>query len=178
MNKSEATNSMEAKKETVLVVVRGRLAPGEQSQWQFVGGNCVQREDAGAFNVNKAYSGSNNEEVFEDIRHIVDGSMDGISGGIFAYGVRPQRFTRDESHVATRRTAFYAQSEEPFGLRAPLCGTPALGLLGSPLPFVLTRTPRSSQQTGSGKTHTMRGRPDEPGVVHRTVRCVCKSYSH
>lgn len=74
-------------KETVFVVVRGRLAQGEQSLWQFVNGNCVQREEAGAFYVDKAYSGSNNTDVFDDIRYIVDGSTEGISGGIFAYGV-------------------------------------------------------------------------------------------
>lgn len=70
------------------MVVRGRLGAGESSQWQFVNGNCVQREDAGAFYVDKAYSGSNNSDVFEDIRYIVDGATEGISGGIFAYGVR------------------------------------------------------------------------------------------
>lgn len=79
-------------KETVFVVVRGRLPPGETAQWQFLD-KCVQREDVGSFHVDETYrQGAANDAVFQDISYVVDGSMEGVSGGIFAYGVRGKTF--------------------------------------------------------------------------------------
>ena len=78
-----------AGKENVRVCVRGRLPAGLEPQWQLAANNCVQREEVGSFHVDRVYSpGTSNEDVFADTHTIVDGVVAGISGGIFAYGVR------------------------------------------------------------------------------------------
>ena len=157
-------------KENVRVVVRGRLPPGQEAtaQWA-VNGNCLQRDDAGAFAVDRVYLPSaSNDEVFSDTRTIVDGVLAGISGAIFAYGVRappPEGATAgpaDTRGTLSARTRVRSRSRRRL-LTAPPVSAPTR--LGHTAPRLAR-----AQQTGAGKTHTMRGTATDAGIVPRSVR--------
>ena len=76
-----------AKTENVFVAVRARLPADTVPQWG-LSGNCIQREDAG-FCVDRAYApDATNADVFEDLVQVIDGVTEGVSGGVYAYGVR------------------------------------------------------------------------------------------